>query len=256
MENPSKTRILCIDDDETGLVIRKMLLESRGYDVLTAESGAEGLDMLHQYEVDTVVLDYRMPSMDGAEVARTIRDRWPNLPVVMLSGYGDDVPNDALQLVNAFVTKGGAPEQLLRVIEQSLGHRDFGRITILNVDDNQEHRYAITRVLRKAGFEVLEASTGQEALMMACNRPSLIILDVNLPDMMGFDVCRQLKANPTTCDIPVIHLSATYPAHTAIEESIESGATRFLEHPRNLAEIVEAVQAELRHSGRFQPEQN
>jgi CheY-like chemotaxis protein len=247
----SKPVVLCIDDDQTGLLIRKMMLESRGYQVLPANSGAEGLQVLASSRVDAVILDYLMPTMNGAEVARSIRQRWPDLPVVMLSGYPEDVPEDALHLVNAFVTKGGAPEQLLMIIEGALGGRDFGRITILNVDDNEEHRYAISRVLRKAGFTVMEARTGREALAMASIRPNLIILDINLPDMMGFDVCRELKSDPTTRDIPVIHMSATYPARDAGEESRESGAGVFIEHPRDLLEVVEVVQSELRRAGRI-----
>ena len=251
MQSTSKATILCIDDEQAGLAIRKMMLESRGYVVVTADSGAKGLELLARSQVDAVLLDYQMPSMNGAEVGRSIRERWPDLPLVMLSGYPEDIPEDALHLVDAFVTKVGSPENLFKVIEESLGNRNFGRITILNVDDNQAHRYALTRVLRKAGFEVLEAKTGREALAMAGTCPSLVILDVNLPDMQGFDVCRELKSNPSTRDIPVIHISATYPACSAYEESLESGAGRFMEHPQDVAEIVEVVQAELRRAGRL-----
>jgi CheY-like chemotaxis protein len=243
--------ILCIDDDDTGLLIRKMMLEAEGYKVLSARGGQEGLDALASSRVDAIILDYQMPSMNGAEVARSIRQKWPDLPIVMLSGFPDEVPDDALKLVNAFVVKGGAPEQLLIVVEDTLAGRSFGRVTILNVDDNEEHRYAISRVLRKAGFNVLEAKTGREALEVASARPSLIILDVNLPDMLGFDVCRQLKADPATRDIPVIHISATYPGGAADGESIESGAGLFLQHPEDLLEVVEVVQNELRRAGRI-----
>jgi CheY-like chemotaxis protein len=245
------TRILCIDDDQTGLLIRKMMLESEGYQVLTASSGQEGLEVLNSAHVHAIILDYQMPTMNGAEVARTIRQQWPNLPIVMLSGFPDEVPDDALKLVNAFVVKGGAPEQLLVVVEDTLAGRSFGRVTILNVDDNEQNRYAISRVLRKAGFNVLEARSGREALEVALAKPSLIILDVNLPDMLGFDVCRQLKSDPDTRDIPVIHMSATYPANTVDNESIESGAHRFLQHPEDLLEVVEVVRDELRRAGRI-----
>lgn len=246
-----QTRILCIDDDDTGLLIRKMMLEAEGYQVLSAADGQQGLEVVASSRVDAVILDYQMPTMNGAEVARSIRQKWPDLPIVMLSGFPDDVPEDALKLVNAFVVKGGSPEQLLVVVEDTLAGRSFGRITILNVDDKEEHRYAISRVLRKAGFNVLEARTGREALEIASGRPSLIILDVNLPDMLGFDVCRQLKADPATRDIPVIHISATYPANMAFGESSESGAGRFLEHPDDLVEVVEVVQSELRRAGKL-----
>jgi CheY-like chemotaxis protein len=249
--NNSQKRILCIDDDQTGLLIRKMMLEAEGYEVCTAASGHEGLEILQSSPVTAVILDYQMPTMNGAEVARTIRQQWPNLPIVMLSGFPDEVPDDALKLVNAFVVKGGAPEQLLVVVQDTLAGRSFGRVTILNVDDNEQSRYAISRVLRKAGFNVLEAGSGREALEVASARPSLIILDINLPDMLGFDVCRQLKADPDTRDIPVIHMSATYPGNTVDIESLESGAGRFIQHPEDLIEVVEVVRDELRRAGRI-----
>lgn len=248
---PSPRRILCIDDDETGLLIRKMMLEAQGYDVLTATSGQEGLRTLTSAPVSAVILDYQMPTMNGAEVARSIRQQWPDLPIVMLSGFPDEVPDDALKLVNAFVVKGGAPEQLLVVVEDTLAGRSFGRVTILNVDDNEQSRYAISRVLRKAGFNVLEARSGREALEVASAKPSLIILDINLPDMLGFDVCRHLKSDPDTRDIPVIHMSATYPSSSVDNESMESGAGRFIQHPEDLLEVVEVVRDELRRAGRL-----
>lgn len=244
-EPKTKSTILCIDDDEAGLLLRQLLLEAEGYEVLTAVSGLGGLSILEKHRVDAVVLDYAMPTMNGGEVAGVIRNKWPTLPIIMLSGYTEAVPTDIQALVNAFVAKGGSTPELLHIIEQSMNGRDRARLTILNVDDNQGNRYAITRVLTDAGFDVIEASTGTEALNRAESRPNLIILDVNLPDMLGFDVCRQLKANPITSDIPIIHISATYPSEVAREESMGSGAARFMSHPRNVYDIVRAVNQEL-----------
>jgi len=244
---PENISVLCIDDDDTGLRMRKMMLEARGFHVLTAKSGQEGLNLLSSISpVHAVILDYSMPGMDGAEVARSIRATKPDLPIVMLSGYSADIPADALELVNAFVTKGGAPEQLFSAVDGVLKGGERGRITILNVDDNEKYRYAVSRLLRDKGFDVLEASTGREALELASSKPGLIILDVNLPDMLGFDVCRQLKSNVVTRDIPVIHISATYSSESAGVESLDSGAERFVEHPRDLAVVLEVVQEELR----------
>ena len=237
--------VLCIDDDSTGLSLRKMMLEGDGYHVFTANNGEEGLALLNAQRIDAVILDYRMPEMNGDEVARRIRDRWSNIPVLMLSGYPDDVPEGAVHLVDAFVTKGEAPERLLQVLAANLQGRSLGRITILNVDDNQEHRYAITRVLQHAGFNVIEARNGREALQLAWSRPGLVVLDINLPDMLGFDVCRRLKSNRMTRDIPVIHISATYPTEQFGKLSVNSGASRFIEHPNDLTELVGLVQQEL-----------
>jgi two-component system cell cycle sensor histidine kinase/response regulator CckA len=87
-------------------------------------------------------------------------------------------------------------------------------VTILNVDDNGASRYARSQVLRQAGYHVLEATGGEQALKMVMEeRPQLVLLDVNLPDISGLDVCRRVKGNPHTAAIPVLHISAT-----AVEE--------------------------------------
>jgi CheY-like chemotaxis protein len=108
--------ILCIDDEPTGLILRKMLLEGEGYSVLLAPSGHDGLATLQSSRVDAVVLDYRMPHMSGDEVAVRIRKHWPSLPIILLSGYPQDVPKEMLNQVNAFVWKGGDPTELLTAI--------------------------------------------------------------------------------------------------------------------------------------------
>ena len=80
--------------------------------------------------------------------------------------------------------------------------------TILIVDDREENRYITSRTLRSADYRVVEARTGREALAKAAELPDLILLDIRLPDMTGFEVCKRIKANPSTRGIPVVHLSA------------------------------------------------
>ena len=72
--------VLCIDDDSTGLSLRKMMLEAEAYYVFTANNGEEGLALLNAQRIDAVILDYRMPEMNGDEVARRIRDRLVQYP--------------------------------------------------------------------------------------------------------------------------------------------------------------------------------
>lgn len=118
-----RSTILCIDDESTGLTLRKMLLESEGYSVLLAPGGHEGLVMLQSSRVEAVILDYRMPQMSGDEVALEIRKRWPSIPIVLLSGYPQDVPEEMLNQVNAFVWKGGDPGELLTAIRSVLNQQ-------------------------------------------------------------------------------------------------------------------------------------
>ncbi|MHC5861854.1 response regulator, partial [Nostoc sp.] len=85
------------------------------------------------------------------------------------------------------------------------------RVTILHVDDNEANRYVVNRILQNAGFSVVEAATGATGLEAVVNfQPDLVILDVQLPDISGFEVCRQIKANPETTFIPVLQLSASF----------------------------------------------
>src|ERR1700744_343473 len=82
--------------------------------------------------------------------------------------------------------------------------------TILVVDDSEDNRFAVIRHLQKAGFRVLEAESGATTLTLVNENPDLVILDVDLPDMSGFEVCNHIKSTPTTALIPVLHLSATF----------------------------------------------
>lgn len=118
---PDSKTILCIDDHPEGLAVRKIFLETFGYQVHIAKSGREGLEMLSGSAVDIVLLDYRMPEMDGEAVAGQIRQNWPELPIVMLSGYVADIPPRVRQLVDAFVSKGSQPSELLDTLKNLLG---------------------------------------------------------------------------------------------------------------------------------------
>ena len=121
-----------------------------------------------------------------------------------------------------------------------------GTPTILVVDDTEAERYYVARVLRKAGFEVREGANGADALRFATEQPDLITLDVRLPDLNGFEVCRRLKADPATRDIPVLHISASYTSAQAKAEGLEGGADGYLTHPADPAELVATVRALLR----------
>src|SRR5262249_5097631 len=125
-------------------------------------------------------------------------------------------------------------------------HADNREITILAVDDNEAQRYALVRSLREAGYGVMEAGTGEQALTKAAQLPDLITLDVNLPDMHGFEVCRQIKTNPSTAHIPVLHLSSTYVEPDARVRGLASGADAYLAEPIDRGELVATIAALLR----------
>jgi CheY-like chemotaxis protein len=112
---------------------------------------------------------------------------------------------------------------------------------ILNVNDDDANRYSIGRILTRAGFSVLEASSGAGALLEVQKRPDLVVLDVQLPDIDGFEVCRRIKSDPILQAIPVLHLSAKYVRQSDRTHGLESGADGYLVLPVEQPELLSTV---------------
>lgn len=118
---------------------------------------------------------------------------------------------------------------------------------ILNVDDNDGARYVKTRILEQAGFDVIEAATGAEALALVNDRkPDLVLLDVKLPDISGLEVCRIIKGNPTTASIIVLQTSAALIGPSDRIRGLEGGADNYLAAPIEAGELIANVNALLR----------
>jgi PAS domain S-box-containing protein len=121
------------------------------------------------------------------------------------------------------------------------------RPLILNVDDDEAGQYAVTHGLRANGYGVLDARTGREGLELAASeKPDLVLLDVHLPDIDGFEVCRRLKADPVTSGIPVLHLSASYLDDPSRVKGLNSGADGYLTEPLDPEVLHATVKAVLR----------
>ena len=121
------------------------------------------------------------------------------------------------------------------------------KIKILNVDDNITNRYIITRILSTAGYEIIEASSGKEALEKAeIELPYLIILDINLPDITGYEVCKQLKSNSITSFIPILSVSSHYTKNEDWVHGLECGANNYLIKPIDPHVLIAIVESMLR----------
>src|SRR5215472_11092034 len=119
--------------------------------------------------------------------------------------------------------------------------------SVLVVDDDEAKRYLLATWLRRAGHVVTEAGTGQEALA-AVTAAELVVLDVNLPDMSGFEVCRRIKGDPRTAAIPVIQVSATAVEVADRAHGLTQGADAYLTDPSEPTELLATVTAVLRYS--------
>lgn len=124
---------------------------------------------------------------------------------------------------------------------------DAKRETILVVDDHEINRYTTTRLLRSGGFATAEAGSGQEGITVAAKtKPDLIILDVNLPDMDGFEVCKVLRSLPETKSLPIIHVSATFVTDSDRVQGLEGGADGYLIRPLDPLVLLATVRASIR----------
>jgi CheY-like chemotaxis protein len=118
--NEIPAAILCIDDEEPALLLRRRILEKAGYRVFTALTGKEGIEIFRFRPIDAVILDYWMADMDGLDVAVELKKLSPKTPVIVLSGY-TSILDEGMGRVDLWLRKGeGDPEQLLLAVAQLL----------------------------------------------------------------------------------------------------------------------------------------
>ena len=129
---------------------------------------------------------------------------------------------------------------------ETVMNRATDRITILVIDDQEDFRDFIAAYLEGEGFQVLQAEGGEDALdLLGRHKPHLVLLDVMMPNKNGYDVCRDIKSNADTADIPIIFVTAK----TGLSDKLAgyiSGGQRYLCKPFELAELDECVRAVLR----------
>lgn len=209
----SGSLILCIDDDADTLKLRKLLLESSGYSVLTASSGAEGLNLVLVHpNIGLVILDYLMPGMAGDRVAEELKEHYPDLPLVLMSAVAQ-LPQDLLNRVDAYVQKGQDPEVLLNTIEKTLaGNHAAAPLTpganptVLCVEDEHLQLQLRKAMFESAGFTTLLAQSGAEAIQVLRSHDlDAVVMDYWLSGMNGIAVAREMrKMRPR---LPIVMLS-------------------------------------------------
>ncbi|MET1115901.1 MAG: response regulator [Comamonas sp.] len=123
---------------------------------------------------------------------------------------------------------------------------DRSEHTVLVVDDNPVTCYATARSLRAAGFRTIEAGTGQSGLDLSLGDISAVVLDVHLPDIDGFEVCRMMREREDTSSLPIVHLSAAFITETDKVAGLDAGADAYLTHPAEPAMLVATIQALVR----------
>ena len=134
----------------------------------------------------------------------------------------------------------------MAAIGERMGPAERSLHEVLVVDDSPASRYATARLLRSVGFRTREAATGAEALRLADESISAMVLDVHLPDIDGFEVCRTVRLRAGLTRLPILHLSAAYITDDDKVRGLDSGADAYLTHPVEPAVLASTVQALVR----------
>jgi CheY-like chemotaxis protein len=237
--------ILVIDEDPTVHDLMGRFLAKEGFGIVSALNGEEGLALAKKLQPDVITLDVMMPQIDGWAVLSQLKadPELADIPVVMVTMVDNKTMGYAL----------GASDYLMKPIDRSrlssILHKykcDRSSCSILLVEDDQPTREMLCRMLEKDGRMVMEAQNGRIALQqMADDQPGLILLDLMMPEMDGFEFVHELRKNPSWRAIPVVVLTAKditpeefQQLNGYVENILEKGAYSFEELLSQVRQLV------------------
>ena len=273
-ENLRGMRALVVDDQETSRVILQRIMESWSFLVSTCASGAEAIGLILQASqerrpFELVLLDWKMPGIDGLEVARMVQDELAqgggqgSPTVIMVSAYGreqllecagethlDDILIKPVTSSNLFDSVIGIQSRKARRsphrateagLEQDARLARIRGARILLVEDNEINQLVALESLRKMGFEVEVAANGREAVeLAAANSYRAILMDLQMPEMDGFQATALIRATATGRDLPIIALTAA----AMVQEKkacLDAGMNDHVPKPIDPAELAQTL---------------
>ncbi len=204
------SKVLVIDDDPAVCELISRSLQKDGFQVTIATSGAEGLRMAQELVPDVITLDVMMPEMDGWAVLNTLKThpQLNHIPVVMVTIVDDKNLGYALGATE-YLTKPIDRDRLSDILRHYKPQGDQNEILV--VEDDPPSRQMLRRMLEKDGWNVIEAENGRIGLeKVVAHQPSLILLDLMMPEMDGFEFTTHLRCNPQWRSIPIIVLTAKH----------------------------------------------
>lgn len=266
---PVKTvakRILVIDDHPDSRMFLQSILTEFAFEVRIAMNGAQGVELARQWRPDLVLLDVRMPNIDGVEAAQYLREQLgvASPPIIALT---TDISQDHTRAApwgfEGVIVKPFQVSALVDAVMRVLHHETnvvakrtpingpgaapwptstiettgTQQAQILVVDDQQENVRLLINVLRQQGYVVRGANDGYTALQsVQAMPPDLILLDVRMPEMDGYELCERIKAIPRLRSIPIIFLSVADDTWDKVR-AFTLGAVDYITKPFELAEL-------------------
>jgi CheY-like chemotaxis protein len=241
-------RILVAEDNPDNQLLARRILEQAGYHVDVAEDGEVALEKTRTQQYDAILMDVQMPVLDGFATTLAVRaweeerqlDRTPIIALTAhaMEGYREQCLQHGM---NDYLTKPIKKKILLETISQWVDTRPL----ILVVDDTEENQllieYLIEYFLKGQGYILHSARDGQEAVeFVKKQKPSIILMDMQMPVMDGYTATRQIRAMDGFVDIPIIALTA-HQGTEELEKCLEAGCTAHLAKPFNKQALRDAI---------------
>jgi len=259
----SVAKVLVIEDDANNLDVAQRIIRAAGHEALAATDGAAGIETARSERPDVILVDLLLPRVDGWTVTKTLREEaWAKeTPIIAVSALA--MQQDRARAIEAgcddFVSKPYAPAELRAVLARFLEDggtpgvsgairrgvkpiaHELGRVLV--VDDEPANVELLVRRLDALGADTLRASNGEDALAIADRElPDLILLDIMMPGIDGYDTCRRLKMNDRTAPIPVIFATAKDRADD-LSKGFEVGAVDYVTKPIEPVELAARVRS-------------
>ena len=203
--------VLVVEDDPAAAELLTRQIDQAGFQTTVARTGSEALAKAREHKPDAITLDILLPDLDGWEVLTRLKraEETSDIPVVVVSVVDNPELGMALGALDYFVKPVPAKELMNRLSRFKFQGKSGKQMTVLVVDDEEANREWLQGVLEPAGFAVTLASGGKEAIDLArSSLPDLVLLDLMMPEVTGFDVVEALRDKASTRAIPIMVLTA------------------------------------------------
>ncbi len=246
--------VLLVDDEVDFLAATSTALKRRSFRVSTAPNGDMALLALQRKTIDVVVLDVKMPGMSGDELFRILASRWPDIPVLMLTGHGSfqHAFKSSKDGVLEYLAKPCDMERLATALRDVVAQkisREAGRdtdsadreISVLVVDDEQELLDAIVQLLDRRGMKVVTARNSPRAFEQLCvGDVDVVLLDVKLQGENGIDVLEKIRSLYPSVEVI---LQTGQPSAESAVEGLRKGAFDYLAKPIMSERLLAGIRA-------------
>ncbi len=238
--------ILVVDDQASMRLTLKGILSKKGYEVFVAGDGLQALEEIKKRDYSLVIMDIKMPGLNGVDAYIKIKEINPRVPVIMMTAFAleDEIRRAINEGAYAVLYKPFDMERIFEVIGECIENKTL----VLLVDDSVDDRASFKAILERKGYKVLETSSGEECLQRVKERKfQVILLDMQLPGINGLDTLQEIKK--VRPDLPVIMVTG-HSETQMVENAMTRGSFAYLAKPVDIRKLMDVIEQTLTVEGR------